>query len=126
MAQQEDSSSRSQPCADAQERSPETSSDNEGFEHYAALGMACEANGLAGFSAAGEMWFQPPRELIEEHVTAELRRKAVQWIADNHQPEACWASDISSSHPVLLVSDVFDQDAMLVAGVAINQRRAAP
>lgn len=39
-------------------------------ERYAALGRACEANGLAGFNIDGSLWFQPPQEVIEEAAQA--------------------------------------------------------
>lgn len=39
-------------------------------ERYAALGRACEANGLGWFDDAGEMWFQPPAEMIAEEAVA--------------------------------------------------------
>lgn len=36
------------------------------LERYSELGRACEGNGLAGYGEDGEMWFQPPADLIAE------------------------------------------------------------
>jgi len=40
------------------------------LERYAALGQACEANGLAWYIEDGTMRFQPPADLIEEQCLA--------------------------------------------------------
>lgn len=41
---------------------------------YAALGVACERNGLAGYGPDGQMWFQPPADVIAEHAAEEALR----------------------------------------------------
>lgn len=40
---------------------------------YAALGQACEANGLGWYDPSGEMLFQPPADVIAEAASAPLR-----------------------------------------------------
>jgi hypothetical protein len=40
------------------------------LQKYAALGLACEANGLAEFSNNGEMLFQPPADVYADLISA--------------------------------------------------------
>lgn len=39
------------------------------LEQYAALGRACESNGLGWYGDDGDMYFQAPADAIEEHAT---------------------------------------------------------